>query len=151
VCGPSDCTDAERDDAYEAGRLLATRGAVVLCGGYGGVMAGVTDGARSAGGTVIGVLSGSDRAEAHPGLTAAIATGMGQARNAAIVGSADAVIVVGGSWGTLSELAMAMRRGTAPVVQLGGWQLLDADGRPLPGLTRAATPDEAVRLTGLWG
>lgn len=150
MCGPGDCTDAERDDAYEVGRLLAARGAVVLCGGYGGVMAGAADGARSAGGTVVGVLSGSDRSQAHPGLTAAIATGMGQARNAAIVGSADAVIVVGGSWGTLSELAMAMRRGTVPVVLLGGWRLLDAEGRPLPGLTRATTPDEALRLTGLW-
>jgi uncharacterized protein (TIGR00725 family) len=150
VCGPSDCTGRERDDAYEVGRLLAARGAVVICGGYGGVMAAVTEGARSAGGLVAGVLSGSDRAEAHPGLSVAIATGMGQARNAAIVGSADAVIVIGGSWGTLSELAIAMRRGSIPVVCLGGWEILGTGGHPIAGPVRASTPEEAVHLTGLW-
>jgi uncharacterized protein (TIGR00725 family) len=113
-------------------------------------MAAVTEGARTAGGTVVGVLSGADRAEAHPDLSVAIATGLGQARNPVIVGSADAVIVVGGSWGTLSELAHAMRRGTVPVVQLGGWQLHDAGGRLVPGPLTASSPEEAVRLTGLW-
>jgi uncharacterized protein (TIGR00725 family) len=122
----------------------------VLCGGYSGVMGAVTEGARTGGGTVVGVLSGADRTEAHPDLSVAIATGMGQARNPVIVGSADAVIVVGGSWGTLSELAHAMRRGTVPVVQLGGWQIRDADGRPVPGPITASSPEEAVRLTGLW-
>jgi uncharacterized protein (TIGR00725 family) len=121
----------------------------VICGGYAGVMGAVTEGARSSGGMVVGVLSGAERAAAHPGLTAVVATGMGQARNAAIVGSADAVIVVGGSWGTLSELAHAMRGGV-PVVQLGGWQVYDARGRPVPGPVNAASPEEALRLTGLW-
>ena len=129
--------------------MLAVRGAVVLCGGYGGVMGAVTDGARSGDGTVIGVLSGADRAEAHPGLSATVATGMGQARNAIIVGSADAVIVVGGSWGTLSELTHAMRGGV-PVVRLGGWRLYDAAGHPVPGPLTAASPEEALELTGLW-
>lgn len=113
-------------------------------------MAAVTEGARAEGGTVVGVLSGADRTAAHPGLTAALATGMGQARNAIIVGSADAVIVVGGSWGTLSEVAIAMRHGAVPVVQLGGWRLRDAEDRPVPGPSQAATPEEAVRLTGLF-
>lgn len=113
-------------------------------------MGAVTEGARSADGTVVGILSGDERAEAHPGLSAAVATGMGQARNAVLVGSADAVIVVGGSWGTLSELAHAMRRGTVPVVQLGGWRLRDAEGRPVPGPVDASSPEEALRLTGLW-
>ena len=122
----------------------------MLCGGYSGVMGAVTEGARTGGGTVVGVLSGADRAEAHPDLSIAIATGMGQARNPVIVGSADAVIVVGGSWGTLSELAHAMRRGTVPVVQLGGWQIYDAGGRPVPGPVQASSPEEAIRLTGLW-
>ncbi len=126
------------------------RGAVVLCGGYTGVMAAVTEGAGSAGGTVVGVLSGAERAEAHPGLTAAVATDMGQARNAALVTSADAVIVIGGSWGTLSELALAMRRGGVPVIQLGGWRVHDADGRLIPGPRYAASPEEALSLTGLW-
>jgi uncharacterized protein (TIGR00725 family) len=123
---------------------------VVLCGGYAGVMGAAADGARSEGGTVVGILSGTERAEAHPGLTAVVATGMGQARNAILVGSADAVIVVGGSWGTLSELAHAMRRGRVPVVQLGGWQLRDAGGRPIPGPLEATSPEEALRLTGRW-
>ncbi len=150
VCGPADCTEAERRAAYEVGALLAGRGAVVLCGGYTGVMAAVTEGARSAGGLVVGVLSGADRAGAAPGLSAAVVTGMGQARNAILVRSADAVIVIGGSWGTLSELALAMRRGDVPVVQLGGWQVRDARGAPVPGVRRATTPEEAVRNTGLW-
>ncbi|GAA0354324.1 TIGR00725 family protein [Actinoallomurus spadix] len=146
MCGPRDCTGAERDAAREVGRLLAERGAVVLCGGYTGVMAAVTEGARSAGGLVVGVLSRADREGAAPGLSAAIATGMGEARNAVLVASADAVIVIGGSWGTLSELALAVRRGDVPVVQLGGWQVLDERGEQLPGVTRAADAEEAVRL-----
>ncbi|MFC5751365.1 TIGR00725 family protein [Actinomadura rugatobispora] len=150
VCGPGECTGRERAEAREVGRLLAGRGAVVVCGGYGGVMAAVAAGARSAGGVVVGVLSGADRAGAAPDLTVALPTGLGQARNALIVNAADAVIVVGGSWGTLSELAMAMRRGRVPVVQLGGWRVVDGDGRPLAGVRYAADPAEAVRLTGLW-
>jgi uncharacterized protein (TIGR00725 family) len=149
VCGPSDCTDAERRAAYAVGRLLAERGAAVICGGYSGVMAAVTEGARSAGGTVVGVLSRADREGADPGLTIAIATGMGEARNAVIVASADAVIAIGGSWGTLSEVALAMRRGTTPVVQLGGWRISDGHGVPVPGIGHATSPEEAVRLAGL--
>ena len=95
------------------------------------------------------MLSGTDRTEAHPELSAAIATGMGQARNAILVGSADAVIVVGGSWGTLSELAHAMRAGI-PVVELGGWRLQDATGHPVSGPVHATSPEDAARLTGLW-
>ncbi len=113
-------------------------------------MAAVTEGARSRNGVVVGVLSGTDRTNAHPNLTAAVATGMGQARNAALVNSADAVIVIGGSWGTLSELALAMRRETVPVVQLGGWRIHDESGPVPDGPIRASSPEEAVRLTGLW-
>jgi uncharacterized protein (TIGR00725 family) len=150
VCGPRDCTDDERDRAFELGRLLAERGAVVICGGYGGVMAAVAAGARSAGGTTVGILSRGDREGADPDLSIVIPTGMGEARNGIIVNSGDAVIVVGGSWGTLSELALAMRRGRAPVVQLGGWRLADDEGEPLPGVRRARTPGEALVHTGLW-
>lgn len=151
VCGPRDCTDEERDSAYELGRLLAERLAVVICGGYGGVMAAVAAGARSADGTVVGVLSRADREGVNPDLSIVIPTGMGQARNCVIVNAADAVIVVGGSWGTLSELALAMRRDDAPpVVQLGGWRLLDHAGEPIPGVRYARTPAEGVHLTGLW-
>ncbi|MEU6430013.1 TIGR00725 family protein [Microbispora sp. NPDC046973] len=145
VCGPGECTPQEAEAARDVGRLLAERGAVVLCGGYGGVMAAAAAGARGAGGVVVGVLSGRDRTGASPDLTVALPTGLGEARNALIVRAADAVVVVGGSWGTLSELALAQRGGT-PVVTLGGWRLLDAAGRPVPGPVAAAGPADAVRL-----
>ncbi|MEU6096834.1 TIGR00725 family protein [Streptomyces sp. NPDC047079] len=151
VCGPARCGEREWGLAHELGRLLADRGAVVVCGGHGGVMAAVAAGARSRDGLVVGVLPGADRSGAGPDLSVAVATGLGQARNSVIVHSGDAVVVVGGSWGTLSELALAMRRGGVPVVQLGdGWRLADADGREIPGVRHARTPAEALDLTGLW-
>ncbi len=144
VCGPARCSDAERAAAREVGALLARAGAVTLCGGGGGVMAAAADGALAAGGLAVGVRPGAAPDDAHPGLSVVIATGMGEARNAVLVASADAVVVVGGSWGTLSELALA-RRGGVPVVALGGWRVLDASGAPLPdAVPDAATPAEAV-------
>ncbi|MER6828351.1 TIGR00725 family protein [Streptosporangium sp. NPDC000563] len=150
VCGPRECTAQEESNAREVGRLLAERGAVVICGGHTGVMAAVAAGARSAGGTVVGVLPRSDRADANPDLSIVIPTGLGEARNTVIVNSGDAVIVIGGSWGTLSELAFAMRYGRVPVVQLGGWRILDGEGRPVAGITHVSSPEEAVAATGLW-
>jgi uncharacterized protein (TIGR00725 family) len=111
-------------------------------------MASVAAGARSLNGTVVGVLPGS--AGDTTDLSVVIATGMGEARNAILVRSADAVIVIGGSWGTLSEVALAMRRqdeaGNPPVVTLGGWRVLDAYGQPVPGLLVATDPEHAVAL-----
>ncbi len=144
VCGPADCSDEEAAQARDVGRLLAAEGAVVICGGYGGVMAAVAEGAREGGGVVIGILSGRDRTDANPDLSVAIPTGMGEARNALIVRAADAVIVIGGSWGTLSELALAQRGGT-PVITLGGWRIMDAAGKPVPGPRPATDPADAVR------
>ncbi|MFI6517892.1 TIGR00725 family protein [Spirillospora sp. NPDC050679] len=149
VCGPRAATPEDTANAREIGRLLAENGAAVICGGYGGVMEAVAEGAASAGGLVVGVLSGSTREGANPHLTVAVPTGIGEARNAVIALSGDAVIVVGGSWGTLSELALARRHDTT-VVQMGGWRLTDADGRPVEGVLHAGTPEEAVRLTGLF-
>uniref|UniRef100_UPI0010413EA6 SLOG cluster 4 domain-containing protein n=1 Tax=Actinomadura roseirufa TaxID=2094049 RepID=UPI0010413EA6 len=106
--------------------------------------------ARAAGGIVVGVLSAADRAGAGPDLTVALPTGLGQARNVLIVNAADAVIAVGGSWGTLSEVALAMRRGGTPVVQVGGWRVHDAKGRPVGGVAHAGDAAEALALTGLW-
>jgi uncharacterized protein (TIGR00725 family) len=146
VCGPAECTDAERAAAHRVGRLLAERGVVVVCGGGAGVMAAVAAGARSRGGVVVGILPGDDREGASPDLSATVVTNMGQARNAAVVWSADAVIVVGGSWGTLSELALARRRGGVRVVSLGGWRVVDARGVEIPGVEHVATPEEAVQL-----
>lgn len=150
VCGPGECTEREWDLAYRIGRLLAGRGAVVLCGGLGGVMAAAAAGARAAGGTTVGVLPAADRAAAGPDLTVAVPTGLGQARNNVLVNAADALIAVGGSWGTLSEIALAMRGGRIPVVQLGGWRVHDQDGRPVGGIVHAADPAAAVAATGLW-
>jgi uncharacterized protein (TIGR00725 family) len=107
-------------------------------------MAAVAAGVRSGNGVVVGVLPNDTREGASPDLSVTLVTNMGEARNAIIVWSADAVIIVGGSWGTLSELALAKRREGVPVVSLGGWQVLDKDGRPVGGIEQAATPEEAV-------
>jgi uncharacterized protein (TIGR00725 family) len=147
VCGPTDCTDADRANARRVGALLAEAGVIVICGGGGGgVMAEVASGVRDRGGVVVGVGPGDTRAGASPDLSVALATNMGQARNAIIVWSADAVIAIGGSWGTLSEIALARRRGAVPVICLGGWRVVDQDGAPLPGIDYVASPEEAVRL-----
>ncbi|WP_027342350.1 TIGR00725 family protein [Hamadaea tsunoensis] len=145
VCGPSACTPAEAEAARTIGRLLADAGAIVICGGGPGVMEAVTEGARSHNGFVIGVRPGGDKEDAAPDLSAVIVTNLGEARNAIIVRSGDVVIVVGGSWGTLSEVALAIRGGT-PVVSLGGWRMTDAAGDPVTGVVEVATPEEAVEV-----
>jgi uncharacterized protein (TIGR00725 family) len=145
VCGPSrDCTDDDKVHAYRVGQLLAERGAVALCGGGIGVMAAVASGVCSQGGLVVGIRPNGTREGASPDLSVTIVTNMGEARNAIIVWSADAIIVIGGSWGTLSELALAKCRGGVPVISLGGWRLLTKDGQPVPGIDHVDTPEEAV-------
>lgn len=144
VCGPRDCTDSDTDIAREVGRLLAEAGATVLCGGGTGVMAAVAEGASHAGGLVIGVRPDTDRDAICAGLSAALFTAMGEARNAILIQSADAIIVIGGSWGTLSELALANRRGSIPVISLNGWRVVDADGTDLHGSQAATNPADAV-------
>ncbi|MEP7019248.1 MAG: TIGR00725 family protein [Pseudonocardiales bacterium] len=129
--------------ARDVGRLLAERGAIVLTGGLGGVMAAAAEGATSAGGVAVGLLPGTDRAAANQYLTISVPTGLGELRNALLVECADGIVAVGGSWGTLSEIALACRA-AVPVVSLAGWSVLAADGSPLP-LVAAASPDTAVR------
>ena len=146
VCGPRHCTDTDEANAREVGRLLAEAGATVLCGGGIGVMAAVAKGAAKANGLVIGVRPDANRDAICDGLSAVLYTNMGEARNAILIWSADAVIVIGGSWGTLSELALANRRGGVPVVSLGGWQLLDGDGNPVIASKVAESPGEAVSI-----
>ena len=137
VCGTSQAGDEEMAVAREVGKLLAEAGAVVVNGGLDqGVMAAASQGASEAGGTVVGVLPGENRMGANPHLSVAVATGLGQARNAVIVTAADSVIAIGGGWGTLSEIALARRLGR-PVIGLGTWELKDLD--------TAASPAEAVR------
>ncbi|NKY86806.1 SLOG cluster 4 domain-containing protein [Nocardia veterana] len=146
VCGPRHCTDADADNAREVGRLLARSGATVLCGGGTGVMAAVAEGASSEGGLVIGVRPDTDPSRICDGLSAVLYTNMGEARNAILIWSADAVIVVGGSWGTLSELALANRRSGVPVTSIGGWQIVDADGAPVSASHISANAAAAVEF-----
>jgi len=108
VAGPGEASAEERDAAEAVGRELARRGAVLVCGGLGGVMEAACRGAKQAGGTTVGILAGKDRSDANPFVDIAIATGLGQARNAVIVRAADAVVAIGGGYGTLSEIALAL-------------------------------------------
>lgn len=146
VCGPQDCTARDAENARRVGELLAEAGVTVICGGGGGVMAAVAAGVRSRGGVVVGIRPGDTPEDASPDLSVTLVTNLGQARNAIIVWSADAVIAIGGSWGTLSEIALAKRRGGVPVICLDGWKILDASGAVVPGIEHAATAEEAVRL-----
>ena len=126
--------------AEEVGRLLATRGATVVTGGRSEVMEAAARGAKAAGGTTIGILPGESRAGANRWIDHVVVTGIGHARNLAVVASGDAVIAVGGRWGTLAEIAFARVLGQALVVLEPGWEL---EGE---GVERAATPAEAVEL-----
>jgi uncharacterized protein (TIGR00725 family) len=131
VVGPGEASAKEIAQAEAVGELLAGRGAVVVCGGLGGVMEAVSRGAANAGGTVLGMLPGRDRAEANAHVTVAVATGMGEMRNTLVVRAADAVIAIGGAYGTLSEIAFALRTGV-PVVGIGTWELDDVIDAPDP-------------------
>lgn len=144
VCGASPCSEEAAALAEEVGRRLAEAGAVVVSGGMGGVMEAASRGAAAAGGTVVGVLPGSRRSEGNPHLTVAIPTALGEMRNALVVRAADAVVAVGGEFGTLSEIALALKTGV-PVVGLGTWQLSQG-GRPVEAYPAADTPEEAVKL-----
>jgi uncharacterized protein (TIGR00725 family) len=121
--------------AEEVGRTLAERGCVVLTGGLDEVMAAALRGAKDAGGTTIAILPGERRGDANPWADHVVVTGVGHARNLAVAASGDAVIAVGGSWGTVAEIAFAMRLGR-PVVVL--------DGPAVEGVPRAGSPQEAV-------
>jgi uncharacterized protein (TIGR00725 family) len=136
VCGASEATPSQLEAAREVGKLLARAGAVVINGGFGGVMGAASEGAAIEGGTVVGILPDADRGGANPHLTVALATGLGQARNAVIVTAADSVIAIGPGWGTLSEIALARRLGRA-VFALDTWKV--------KGLDVVQTPAEAVK------
>jgi hypothetical protein len=136
VVGPSSSTAAQDETAERLGAELARRGHAVVCGGGGGVMAAVSRGAAAQGGLVVGLLPGHDRAEGNPHLTVAIPTGLGELRNGLVVRAADAVVAVGGSWGTLSEVALAVRTGV-PVVAIGFWRVVDGGGDEPVGIRHA--------------
>jgi uncharacterized protein (TIGR00725 family) len=135
VVGPSGASAAETGVAEAVGRGLGEAGAIVVTGGLAGVMAAACKGCASAGGTSVGILPGSDREAANEHVTLAIATGLGELRNGLVVRAADVVIAVGGGYGTLSEVALALRA-DKPVVGLGGWEI--------EGVEEAESPAEAV-------
>ena len=124
VVGPGDATGALYERACEIGKRVAERSGIVVCGGLGGVMEAAAKGATEAGGVAVGILPGEDRRWANEYLSYSVATGAGQARNLAVVCTADAVIGVGGGYGTLSEIGLARKIGR-PVVILEGWELGD--------------------------
>jgi uncharacterized protein (TIGR00725 family) len=135
VVGASRATAEQLRVAEDVGRGLASAGAVVVSGGRGGVMEAACRGAAGAGGVAVGILPGVDRGEANEFVTVAIATGLGEARNALVARAADALVAVGGAYGTLSEIALALQAGT-PVIGVGSWEI--------DGVVRAASAEEAV-------
>ena len=137
VIGASQATAADLEDAGEVGRLLGEAGAVVVCGGRGGVMAAVSRGAAQAGGLVVGMLPGDGREDANEWVTVAIPTGLGELRNGLIIRSADAVIAVGGAYGTLSEIALALQAGLS-VQGLHSWEITGVDAASSPRAAVAA-------------
>lgn len=144
VCGPGQAGAEEERLAEEVGRRLAEAGAVVLCGGLGGVMAAAARGAGAAGGLCVGLLPGDDPEDAAPEIGLAIPTGLGELRNGLLVRACAAVVAIGGAYGTLSEIAFALRLGR-PVVGLHTWELRrPGAAEPDSGVVVAGSPAEAV-------
>ena len=136
VIGSSECGEEVAELARRVGEIVAWEGAVLVCGGLGGVMQAAAEGARAAGGVTVGILPGVDPKAANPGILIAIATGLGEARNALVVSASDSVIAIAGRWGTLSEAAFCLKRGI-PLIRLKS----DLPDLPVP---QAETPEEAV-------
>ena len=136
IVGSGEATGKLYEQAREVGRLVSGKGRIVVCGGLSGVMEAAARGATEAGGTAIGILPDEDREKANPYLSNSVATGTGHARNLAVVCSGDMVVAVGGEYGTLSEIGLALKVGR-PVVSLMSWEL--------PGhVTVASSPEEAA-------
>jgi uncharacterized protein (TIGR00725 family) len=136
VVGAGDATPEQEQAAEAVGGGLAGAGAIVVNGGRGGVMAAASRGAQQAGGTVVGLLPGSDRAAANEWVTIALPTGLGELRNGLVVRAADVVVAVGGAYGTLSEIALALAAGV-PVLGLASW--------PIDGVEPVDSASQAVR------
>jgi len=142
VIGNSSCSPEEAELAETVGELLAQRGVTVICGGLGGVMEAVCRGVKSKGGLTVGILPGQDSSIANPWVDIPVVTGIGEARNLAVVKSAQAVVAIGGSYGTLSEIAYALKSGI-PVIGLNTWSL-SHNGREDDSIVRVQSAAEAV-------
>jgi uncharacterized protein (TIGR00725 family) len=144
VIGAGVSTSEQSRLAEDIGRLLAENGAVLVCGGRGGVMEAACRGAQHAGGITVGLLPGGGVAEGNDYLTVAIPTGLGHARNALVATAGISVIAVGGGPGTLSEIGIALKTGRK-VITLKSWSMQDSSGSPA-GVLEAQSPEEAVAL-----
>ena len=144
VIGPGQCSEWEAQAAESVGRLLAASDVTIICGGRGGVMEAVCRGAQKAGGVTVGILPGLAEEEGNRYLTIAIPTGLGEGRNAIVARAGKAVIAIGGRFGTLSEIAFALKMGKQ-VVGLRTWDPVYADGSRTP-IQIVETPEEAVEL-----
>ena len=142
VIGQGQCDDEIYSIAEEVGRLIAKEGAVLVCGGLGGVMEGAARGARSAGGLTLGILPGFSRSEANPYISIAVPTGFGVARNILVVRSSDALIAISGGHGTLTEISFALHF-AKPVIGLYTWGLT-RNGQTVEDIISVKTPEEAV-------
>jgi len=142
VIGDSSCSPEEAKLAQSVGELLAQQGAIVVCGGLSGVMEAACRGAKSKGGLTIGILPGQDPSTANPWVDIPVVTGIGEARNVAVVKSAQAVIAIGGRYGTLSEIAYALKS-NIPVVGLNTWSL-SRNGQKDDSIMRVRSATEAV-------
>lgn len=144
VLGPNKTTKKQEQLGREIGRLIAESGAILFCGGLGGMMRAAAEGARSAGGQTVGILPGSDKSAANEFIDIPIPTDFGAFRNALLVRSCDAVIAAHGAYGTLSEIAFALRL-NIPVIGINTWEV-SRNGTPDPGIHVAQTAEEAVSL-----
>jgi len=136
VIGAGECSKQTADIAYAVGRCIALKKALLICGGLGGVMEHAAHGAKDAGGLTVGILPGFNSRDANPYIDIALPTGLSHARNVLVVRAADGVIAVGGSYGTLSEIAIALKLGK-PVVAINSWNIS-------PDIVQATSPDEAI-------
>ncbi len=137
IIGASKATPRDRENAYLIGKAVAKMGLAIICGGLGGVMEAASKGAWEEGGLVIGVLPSYNKGDANPYVTIPIATGLGHARNTIIAATADVLIAVGGEYGTLSEIAFALKMGK-PVISVFSWDIV--------GVQRAKSVEEAIAL-----
>lgn len=142
VIGAGRCDEKTSELAFEVGKLIAERKAILVCGGLGGVMEAACRGAKSVGGLTVGILPSENRKNANPYVDVVIPTGLGEARNVLVVKSADVVIAIAGEFGTLSEIGHTLKIGK-PLVGLRTWELFK-DGKTSEAIVSARTPLEAV-------
>ena len=137
VIGAGQCSEKTRKLAFEVGRQIAESNAILICGGLGGVMEAAAEGAKSAGGTTIGILPGKKHGDANRFIDYAIPTGFGEARNLIVINASDAIVALPGRFGTLSEFGFALKM-NKPVVNMGGWNMAEA-------AVQTDNPEEAVK------